>query len=259
MGSAKQQGDGWGARARDFAEANEPAWTEVFIKVLDRTGVQGGTALLDIGCGAGGALVLAGQRGAVVSGLDASAALTAIARERLPGADIRTGEMEELPFGDRTFDVVTGINSFQFAETPARALAEAGRACRKGGRIAMMAWGRPEQCQLLSMVMPAVFALSPAPAPGARPMLRLSDSGAAEQLYAEAGLALESLAEFDGALEFADHDAAVRSVLSASARAIGHSGETRVRDAVSEALLPAVQSNGKVRLDNVFVLASARG
>ena len=93
--------------------------------------------MLDIGCGAGGALLVARRLGAAVTGLDAAQALVEIARERLPGARIEIGEMENLPFEDGTFDLVTSFNAFQFAENPIHALQEAGRVCRPEGTILM--------------------------------------------------------------------------------------------------------------------------
>ena len=66
---------------------------------LDALEPLAGRALLDAGCGAGLALRLAADRGAVVSGLDASAPLLEVAREphpagqpahrRHPGAALR--------------------------------------------------------------------------------------------------------------------------------------------------------------------------
>ena len=55
IGSAEQQGSIWGARAQDWADANEPTWTKVLETVLDRASVAAGVVLPDIGCGAGGA------------------------------------------------------------------------------------------------------------------------------------------------------------------------------------------------------------
>ena len=79
--------------------------------------------------------MLAAERGAVPSGVDISPGLLGIARERLPHADLREGDMESLPFGDAAFDAVTGVNAFQFAGDPRRALREAARVARPGGRV----------------------------------------------------------------------------------------------------------------------------
>jgi SAM-dependent methyltransferase len=67
--------------------------------VLDAAAVGAGTRVLDVGCGSGLALVLAARRAAAPSGQDISPGLLGIARERLPDADLREGDMETLPFG----------------------------------------------------------------------------------------------------------------------------------------------------------------
>ena len=48
-------------------------------------------------------LRLAADRGAVVSGLDASAPLLEVARERTPQAALRTGDIQALPYDDAGF------------------------------------------------------------------------------------------------------------------------------------------------------------
>ena len=257
MGTATEQGNMWGARARDFAEANEPAWTPVFSAALDAAGAGPGTRLLDIGCGTGGALVLARQRGAEVAGLDAAASSVGIARQRLPGAQIEVGEMEELPFASRSFDIAMGINSFQFAGNIVNALAEAGRVVRGGGTVAMLVWGRREDSDLLSKVMPAVFALLPPPPADAPKPMPLAEPGAVEKIMEEAGLLPKDAREFAAALEFPTLDVALRAIMSAAARAIRHAGEDRVRQAVEGALQPAIQPDGTVRLDNRFRIVAA--
>src|SRR5688572_31538984 len=98
MGTAQVQGELWGAKAGDWTTLQEPGWRPVYETVLREAGVGTGTKLLDAGCGAGGALLVAREMGADVAGLDAAPALVAIARERLPGARIEVGELEELPF-----------------------------------------------------------------------------------------------------------------------------------------------------------------
>jgi cyclopropane fatty-acyl-phospholipid synthase-like methyltransferase len=248
MGTAAVQGELWGAKARDWAEVQEPAWTAVFDRALDLAGVGAGTRLLDIGCGAGGALVLARARGADVAGLDASDALTAVARSRLPGARIETGEMEELPFLDKDFDAVTGINAFQFAGDMARALAEARRVCRAGGTVLVLAWGDRERCELQKVVLGALAPYLPpqAPAPPSQ--------GAIEAAMERAGLAVEAAGSFEAALDHASHALALRALLSAgiATRIERQAGAEPVRTALAAALRPFVRPDGTVSLANDF-------
>lgn len=84
-------------------------------------GENGQDPRFDVGCGAGLAAQLAARRGAVVSGLDATPELLAIAAERVPNGAFATGDLESLPYGDDAFDGVVGFNSFQYATNPRRA------------------------------------------------------------------------------------------------------------------------------------------
>ena len=82
--------------------------------------------MLDVGCGTGAFLRVAADHGATVCGLDASAALLEIARERVPEADLFQGDLQHLPYVDDSFDAVCGFNSFFFADDMVAALREAG-------------------------------------------------------------------------------------------------------------------------------------
>src|SRR5208282_5284795 len=79
--------------------------------------------------------------------MEALAALLDVARGRLPDAELRVGDIEELPYDDATFDVVTAFNSVQYASDPKTAVAELGRVARPGGRVAIEVWGEPERCE----------------------------------------------------------------------------------------------------------------
>ena len=142
MGSAQFQGELWGKRARDWAGLQEASFRPLYEAAFDAARVGRATTYLDVGCGAGLACQIAQARGAKVSALDAAAGLAEIARERCPGADIRVGEIEELPFGDGSFEVTSGFNSFQYATDPAHALAEARRVTKPGGTVVVAEIGR---------------------------------------------------------------------------------------------------------------------
>jgi SAM-dependent methyltransferase len=169
MGSAEKQGQLWGAQARDFAIYLEQVVLPLYGAVLDAARVTPGTRLLDAGCGAGLLALLASFRGADVSAIDASPELAAIARERLPKADIREGDLEALPFADARFEAVTAVNSIFYAEDIDVTMREFGRVACRGGRVVVTAWGPPERCEFLTAVMPKIGPLMPPPPPGVSP------------------------------------------------------------------------------------------
>jgi len=164
--TAEVNGRLWGVRANDWADIQEGTVRPVYEAVLERTRVTAGTRYLDVGCGAGMAAQIAAARGAQVSGLDAAEALLEIARRRAPQDDFRQGALEELPFDDDSFDVVTGFNAFQYAGNPAVALAEARRVTRPGGTVVIMTWSNPDGLEA-ALLVAATRPLMPPPPPGA--------------------------------------------------------------------------------------------
>jgi len=111
--------------------------------VADAAGVGPGTSLLDLGCGDGAFCAFAARRGAIVHGLDVEPDAIAEALRAVPGADLRLGLMESLPWANDSFDVVTALNAVQYALDPERALTEAARVVRPSGRIVICKWGPP--------------------------------------------------------------------------------------------------------------------
>lgn len=259
-GSAGVQGELWGARAHDWAEIQEPAQLGMYPPVFDAAGVGAGTALLDAGCGTGGAAAIARGRGAAVSGIDAALPSIEIARERVPDGDFRVGELEALPYDDDSFDVVTGFNSFQYAADPAHALSEARRVTRDGGLVVILAWGRPEACDAAA-ILKSLGSLLPPPPPGAPGPFALSAPGALEELARQAGLTPVRADEIATRWEYPDRETALRAHLSAgpAARAIKTAGEDRVAAAIADAIAPFRTAEVGYVLDNSwrYVVATA--
>jgi ubiquinone/menaquinone biosynthesis C-methylase UbiE len=124
--------EGWGRKAVDFATLSEPGNCREYVAVHHRLGVDTGDRLLDVACGSGLAIELARLRGASCSGIDASARLAAVARDRNPESDIRVGDMHALPWDQASFDVVTSFRGI-WGTTP-DAVAEIYRVLRPGAR-----------------------------------------------------------------------------------------------------------------------------
>lgn len=259
MGSAATQGALWGAAAQDWAELGEPPGTPIYEAAFDAIGVGTGTRLLDVGCGAGLALVLAHKRGAAVTGLDASAPLLDLARSRLAGADLRQGDVEELPYADDSFDAVTAFNSVQYATDPVRALREVKRVATPGAPVAVTTWGDPARCQVRGVIAAMGALLPPAP-PGAAGPFALAAPGALEALVEAARLSAERAIEVPAPFVYADLASAARANLSPgpARMAIERVGTEPTREAITAALEQFVRPDGSVRLDNVFRVVIAR-
>jgi hypothetical protein len=96
----------WGVRALDWAELQEPLTRPVYDAVFQRVEMNAQTNYLDVGCGCGLAAQLATERGAKVTGLmHARTSLLSPNHEWRPDSFVWRIS--------KTFNVVTGFNSFQ--------------------------------------------------------------------------------------------------------------------------------------------------
>lgn len=97
-----------------------------------------GKKVLDLGCGSGENTVLLVNRGAEVCGLDISNSLIELARRRAEvngvseRVELFTGSAHELPFPDRSFDVVFGMAILNYLDLEL-ASREVWRVLRSGG------------------------------------------------------------------------------------------------------------------------------
>jgi len=252
--TAAIQGPRWGARASEWADIQEGTTRPLYEAVLGAVGVGEETGLLDVGCGTGLFCMLAAEREASVAGLDAAAQSIAIARERTPAGDFRVGEIEELPWDDASFDVVTGFNSFQFAADPANALRQARRVVRPEGWVVIAVWGKEEECEAADVIK-AMSTLLPPPPPGAPGPFALSQPGALEALAGQAGLTPVEAHDVPCPWVYPDLDTAVRGFASAGpgARAEAEAGRETLEQTVAQALQHYLDVNtGIVQLENVF-------
>ena len=253
MGTAALEGRLWSVRADDWAAIQERQVAAAFEAALDALEVGPSTRMLDAGCGAGMVLRLAADRRADVCELDASEGLLAHARRRVPGAEILQGELEQLPYEDASFDVVTGFNSFQYAAQPAVALAEARRVVRPGGRVLLLTWAPAELCEAAGYLI-ALSALMPPPPPGAPGPFALSDVDALTALFSESGLDVVAVGDTECVWRYPDEQTAIAGLICSGpvVRVAEHAGEQAVRDATVAFLEPFRTGDGGYRITTVF-------
>lgn len=137
--------DAWSTVATEWAELWGDFADPVRRVVIQSTGIRSGIRVLDVGCGSGEFLSMLSDAGAVVSGADPAPAMIALARARVPEADIRAGTAESLPWASGSFDVVTAINALQFADDIAAGLAELMRVTVPEGHVAVANWAEGER------------------------------------------------------------------------------------------------------------------
>jgi SAM-dependent methyltransferase len=253
MTTGEAFGELWSHGARDWANFVEPQYQSLYETLHDRLSIGNGVRLLDVGCGPGGAALLAARRGARVAGLDASPDSVEVARERVPEGDFRVADMESLPWPDHSFGAVTGFNSFPFAGDPRAALAEVHRVLAPRGNLGMVIFSRPEESQQ-TRIMAAIGALAPAQSAGGPGPFALSAFGAAEPVLEAVGLLPVDRGQISIVLEYPTAEAACRAFMAGggSARAVHHSGQERVRQAIQETLEEFRSVTGEYRIKNCF-------
>lgn len=112
--------------------------------VVERAAPLPGERVLDVGCGTGNAALLAGERGASVTGIDPARRLLEVARARAAASGLEAkfepGEAASLPAADGSVDVVLSVFAVIFARDVRAAAAELARVAAPTGRIVFSAW-----------------------------------------------------------------------------------------------------------------------
>jgi SAM-dependent methyltransferase len=137
---------------------------QLAVQFADLAGIGPGQRLLDVGCGPGALTAeLARRAGAeAVSGVEPSRSFAEAVRERLPGADIRVGKAEDLPFLADTFDAALAQLVVHFMADPMGGLREMRRVARPGGTVAACVWDHAGHRGPVSAFWSAVRELDPA-------------------------------------------------------------------------------------------------
>src|SRR2546429_8218525 len=111
--------------------------------VVGALSLQPGERVLDIGSGPGFLVCeMASEVGASgsVTGIDPSEAMLSVAGGRQAPAHVTfgPGNATDLPFADGEFDVVTSTQVYEYIADMPRALSEARRVLRRGGRLLVL-------------------------------------------------------------------------------------------------------------------------
>ncbi len=163
--------DYWNEHIHDLEITTHPVGTPGFFSDLDQYHFEKlhhllrlvnfdgyrGQRVLEVGCGAGTDLVRFAKGGALVSGVDLSAAAIGLARrnfeqQRLE-VDLREADGERLPFADDTFDLVYAHGVVQYTPRPQALVDECRRVLKPGGEAVFQVYNRISWLNALSKLM----------------------------------------------------------------------------------------------------------
>jgi ubiquinone/menaquinone biosynthesis C-methylase UbiE len=117
--------------------------------LVEAAALTGRERVLDIGCGAGHTALAVAQAAAHVTAVDLTPEMlevaAGLAAERaIANVEFRLADVAALPFADDSFDLVTSRFSAHHYAAPTRAVAEAARVLRPGGRFLLVDTMAPE-------------------------------------------------------------------------------------------------------------------
>lgn len=112
------------------------------VALADFAGVTPGMRVLDVGCGPGGLTreLAARVRAWNAAAVDPAPHFVTACRERNPGADVREGVAEELPWEEGWFDAALSSLVIGFMRDPDQGVREMARVTRPGGTVAACMW-----------------------------------------------------------------------------------------------------------------------
>jgi demethylmenaquinone methyltransferase/2-methoxy-6-polyprenyl-1,4-benzoquinol methylase len=100
-----------------FAKRVRPGWAEELATLKALLASLHFDSFLDVACGTG---YLTEQLRGSVTGLDQSASMLAVARERMPRAAFVRGDALEIPFRSKQFDCLVSAHFYGHLDEPAR-------------------------------------------------------------------------------------------------------------------------------------------
>jgi SAM-dependent methyltransferase len=150
----RAQRSGWDLAARDYESLWQAQLAPARRALLAGAQIRAGEQVLDVACGSGlvtfEAARSAGAAGWVL-GTDLSPHMVrsgrhSAARRGLSNVGFERMDAEHLMLPDGAFDLVLCSLGLMYVPDPGRALAEARRVLRPGGRVVLAVWGGRERC-----------------------------------------------------------------------------------------------------------------
>lgn len=178
--------------AEIYERVHAPRFADAARDLVAALGIERGQRVLDIGTGTGAAADEIARTDAKVVGVDRSLRMLSVAHRERSSLPFVAADVLDLPFRDRTFDVVAGNFVFAHFAKVETALFELTRVLSRGGRIGFTTWSNSKDAfqdtwtELIETVIPRDM-LAPAYAAAAPGHDRFKQPQAIEEALRRAG------------------------------------------------------------------------
>jgi len=245
--------DGWERLSQGYHRYWEALTTQAVPGLLAATDVAKGMHVLDIACGPGYVSGAAAARGATTVGVDFSENMIVLARSVFSELDFQIGDAEELPLADGSFDVVLINFGVLHFPDPEKALAEAYRVLKTGGRLAFTNWAKYENSAIeIAMKAIAQEGSFKVGLPSGTPLYRFADPDECKAVLSGIGFENITCSELRLTWRLPRPDALMDNFHQATARMSGllSAQDPEVLPAISAAMAEACApyDQGKVTL-----------
>jgi ubiquinone/menaquinone biosynthesis C-methylase UbiE len=255
---------GWEINVSEYEDAFARLTRQAIGPLLDAVNLRQGVRLLDIATGPGYVATAAAARGARVVGIDFSGPMVARARELNPAIEFQEGDAEELSFSDASFDAVVMNFGILHLARPERAMKQAARVLKPGGRFAFTAWAKPEEAVGFGMILNAIQSHGnlEVQLPQGPPFFRFSDQAECDRTLREAGFLDVKVARVPQVWRFNGPDELLEAFYNGGVRikAILRAQSSEALEAIRMAVREAAKKltrNGFIEIPMPAALASA--
>lgn len=150
--------EGWQRVAAKYDSIWASSTRQFIPPLLDAADVRSDLSVLDVGSGPGYVSAATRDRGAWPTGLDFSAAMIAIATGMFPAIEFREGDAQNLPFAKAAFDRVLANFALLHLADPERAVSEAFRVLKPGGKFGFTVWAPAAESPYAKIIDDAIDA-----------------------------------------------------------------------------------------------------
>lgn len=260
-------GPGWVAMQDDL----DRELRELGLAAMAALAPREGERLIDIGCGCGATTLELARRvgaGGAVLGVDISAPMLAVARERAAAAGLAQASFLQADAQVLAFEPVDGAFSrfgVMFFEDPVAAFVNIRAAVSPRGRVAFVCWRALAENPWMTVPMAAILPLLPtppaAPQPGAPGPFAFADRDRLFGILRDAGLAQISIEPLDAQVAWGELDTATRLAMRLGPVGAMVRENPQLAEAMAEAIRAALEAHAGqdgVRLNSASWIVLAR-